>query len=128
MRVYYMTSAKWGEVILRERRLRLARFGELNDPFELNLIDNRPRETRRFAKLITDHFRENIGVVCFGASWASPVMWAHYTDKHFGVALGFDVQDALLTKMQYTDRGSAFRLDRISPCTVCPRSYSTRFA
>jgi hypothetical protein len=38
MRVYYMTSAKWGKVILKERRLNLARFGELNDPFELSLI------------------------------------------------------------------------------------------
>src|ERR1700734_1370486 len=98
MRVYYMTSAKWGEVILRGRRLKLARFGELNDPFELSLIDARVRETRKFAKLITDHFHETIGVICFGANWASPVMWAHYADKHAGVALGFDVPDALLTK------------------------------
>jgi hypothetical protein len=104
MRVYYMTSAKWGEVILREQRLKLARFGELNDPFELSLIDNRPRETRRVVKLITDHFHNTIGVICFGASWASPVMWAHYADKHFGVALGFDVPDELLTRIEYTDK------------------------
>lgn len=104
MRVYYMTSAKWGEVILKERRLKLARFGELNDPFELGLIDNRPRGTRDMVKLITDHFHKNIGVICFGASWSSPVMWAHYGGKHFGVALGFDVPDALLTEIQYTDK------------------------
>jgi Protein of unknown function (DUF2971) len=104
MRAYYMTSAKCGEVILRERRLKLARFGELNDPFELNLIDTRPRETRKVAKLISDHFNNTIGLICFGASWASPVMWAHYADKHFGVTLGFDVPDRLLTKIDYTDR------------------------
>jgi hypothetical protein len=104
MRVYYMTSAKWAEGILKERRLKLARFGELNDPFELSLIDNRPRETRRVVKLIRDHFLNTTGVLCFGASWASPVMWAHYADKHFGVALGFDVPDELLTKIEYTDR------------------------
>ena len=104
MRVYYMTSAKWGEVILRERRLKLARFGELNDPFELSLIDNRPRETRMVAKLIRDHFQSTIGVICFGVGWASPVMWAHYADKHFGVALGFDVADALLSKIEYADK------------------------
>jgi hypothetical protein len=104
MRVYYMTSVKWGEVILRERRLKLARFGELNDPFELSLIDNRTHETRGVVKLITDHFQKTIGVICFGATWASPVMWAHYADKHFGVALGFDVADALLSKIDYTDK------------------------
>ena len=104
MRVYYMTSAKWAEVILKERRLKLARFGELNDPFELSIIDARSRDTRRIAKLITDHFQNTIGVACFGAGWASPVMWAHYADKHFGVGLGFDVPDKLLTKIDYTDR------------------------
>jgi hypothetical protein len=104
MRVYYMTSAKWAEVILKERRLKLARFGELNDPFELSLIDNRQRDTRRVVQLMTDHFHKTIGVICFGANWASPVMWAHYGDKHFGVAFGFDVPDELLTKIQYTDK------------------------
>ncbi len=104
MRVYYMTSAKWGEVILRERRLKLARFGELNDPFEISLIDNRPRDTREIARLITEHFHKTVGVLCFGADWASPVMWAHYSDKHAGVALGFDVPDELLTEIKYTDR------------------------
>ena len=104
MRVYYMTFAKSAEVILKERRLKLARFGELNDPFELSLIDSRPRDTRRVGKLITDHFHKTIGVICFGANWASPVMWAHYAGKHVGVALGFDVSDGLLTKIDYTDR------------------------
>jgi hypothetical protein len=99
-----MTSVKWGEVILKERRLKLARFGELNDPFELSLIDSRPRETRGTVKLITDHFHRNIGVICFGACWSSPVMWAHYAEKHTGVALGFDVPDELLTRIQYTDK------------------------
>jgi hypothetical protein len=31
-------------------------------------------------------------------------MWAHYADKHAGVALGFDVPDKLLTKIEYTDK------------------------
>jgi Protein of unknown function (DUF2971) len=104
MRVYYMTSVKWAEVILREKRLKLARFGELNDPFELSLIDNRPEDACKMARLITEHFHRRIGVICFGASWVSPVMWAHYADKHFGVALGFEVPDELLTKIHYSDK------------------------
>jgi hypothetical protein len=104
MRVYYMTSAKWGEVILRERRLKLSRFFESNDPFELNLIDSRPQETRRYVRLISNYFNKNIGMICFGTSWSSPVMWAHYADKHYGVCLGFDVSDHLLTKVSYTDQ------------------------
>jgi hypothetical protein len=104
VRVYYMTSAKWGEVILRERRLKLSRFFESNDPFELNLIDGRPKETRRYARLISNYFNKNIGMICFGRSWSSPVMWAHYADKHRGVCLGFDVSDRLLTQVTYTNQ------------------------
>ena len=37
---HYMTTAKWAEVVLRERRLKLSRFYEANDPFELNLIES----------------------------------------------------------------------------------------
>lgn len=103
-RNFQRSSTKWGEVILKERRLKLARFGELNDPFELSLIDSRERDTRRVVKMMTDHFHETVGVLCFGANWASPVMWAHYAEKHAGVALGFDVPDKLLTKIEYTDK------------------------
>lgn len=83
---------------------KLARCGELNDPFELNVVDSRERDTRQVARMMTDHFHSTVGVLCFGTKWVSPVMWAHYADKHAGVALGFDVPDKLLTKIQYTDK------------------------
>jgi hypothetical protein len=35
MRLYYMTSADIGLIILRERRMKLSLYNELNDPFEL---------------------------------------------------------------------------------------------
>jgi hypothetical protein len=103
MRLYYMTAAKWAEVILNERRLKLSRFSEANDPFELNLIDSRDRDVRKYAQMIYKYFDKNVGFICFGADWKSPVMWAHYAEKHTGVALGFDIPDELATKIKYTD-------------------------
>jgi hypothetical protein len=103
MRLYYMTAEKWAEVILKERRLKLSRFSEANDPFELRLIDSRDREVRKYAQLIYDTFQNSVGFICFGANWKSPVMWAHYAEKHTGLALGFDVPDELATKIDYTD-------------------------
>jgi len=103
MRLYYMTSTRWADVILKERRLKLSRFYESNDPFELMLIDSRPQDTRKIATKIADYYNKNIGMICFSASWISPVMWAHYADKHAGVCFGFDVDDKLLTKVEYTD-------------------------
>ena len=103
MRLYYMTASKWAELVLTERRLKLSRFGESNDPFELRLIDSRPQDTRRITAMIADYYCKNVGMICLGPSWESPVMWAHYADKHSGVCIGVDVDERLLTKIEYTD-------------------------
>jgi len=98
-----MTSSRWEEEILREKRIKLSRFKELNDPFELMLIDVRSQDTRDVVKQIYRYFNDTTGISCFGAGWSSPVMWAHYADKHAGVCLGFDIPDDLLVKVSYTD-------------------------
>ena len=103
MRLYYMTDARWGQVILKERRLKLSRFGEANDPFELNLVDSRDPERRKIVKLIEEYHNLNTGMICFGATWDNPMMWAHYADKHRGVCLGFEVEDKLVSMVDYTD-------------------------
>jgi hypothetical protein len=103
MRLYYMTAMKWAEVILRERRLKLSRFYEANDPFELNLIDSRDASRRKIVKMIERYHNERTGMICFGATWDNPMMWAHYADKHGGVCLGFEVEDELVSVVDYTE-------------------------
>jgi hypothetical protein len=103
MRLYYMTDAKWGEVILKERRLKLSRFYEANDPFELNLIDSRDPKRREIIKMIEDYHNKRTGMICFGAVWDNPMMWAHYADKHKGICLGFEIEDKLVSTVDYTD-------------------------
>lgn len=103
MRLYYMTAARWAEVILKERRLKLSRFYEANDPFELNLIDSRDPGRRAIVKMIEKYHNERTGMICFGATWDNPMMWAHYADKHSGVCLGFEVEDKLVSVVDYTD-------------------------
>lgn len=100
---YYMTTAKWAEVILKERRLKLSRFYEANDPFELNLIDCRDPSRRKIVKMIEKYHNERTGMICFGADWDNPMMWAHYADKHAGICLGFEIEDVLLSTVDYTD-------------------------
>lgn len=104
MRLYYMTDAKWAEVILKERRLKLSRFNETNDPFELNLIDSRDPARRKIVKMIEAHHNAHTGMICLGALWDNPMMWAHYGDKHKGVCLGFEVEDNLVSVVNYTDK------------------------
>ena len=104
MRLYYMTRANWAEVILRERRLKLSRFYEANDPFELNVIDSRDRKIRTIVQLIERHHNKNTGMICCSLDWKSPMMWAHYGDKHRGVCVGLEVEDSLVSTVDYTDK------------------------
>ena len=48
MMVYKFTSAKWAKVAVRDMRLKLSIFTELNDPFELSGFNLRDPVMRAF--------------------------------------------------------------------------------
>src|SRR5215216_5139997 len=48
------------------------------------------------------------GVVCFSRNWNNPLLWAHYSDKHKGICLGFDLPDDFL-------KGVTYLRDRVPP-------------
>ena len=94
MRLYHFTNKKFGLEALEKKRLKIARISELNDPFELlawKFSDAAQRQRQMEWKLEADR---KIGIVCFSSKWSNPLLWAHYADKHKGMALGFDVADA----------------------------------
>lgn len=94
MRVYYMTShAVAAEHILPERRMKLSLFDDLNDPFELLPYALSLGEARTVSRVLQSSIAKKMGLICFSDNWRSPVMWAHYADKHRGICLGFDVPD-----------------------------------
>lgn len=91
MRVYKFLNQQFALKSLHERRLRRTRISELNDPFELRPYDlTNPSE--RCAFLITrNELARHFGLLCFSADWNDPVIWAHYSDKHRGLCLGFEI-------------------------------------
>jgi hypothetical protein len=48
MRLYYMTSERWGSCDLARKYLKFSRFDELNNPFELLSAHLRERSARLF--------------------------------------------------------------------------------
>ena len=46
---------------------------------------------------------EDKGLICFSANWRSPVQWAHYTNNHKGICMGFEVPDEFLMKVNYVN-------------------------
>ncbi len=100
MRLYYMTSEQWGSSDLIRKHLKFSRFTDLNDPFELLSAHLGERSARRFYNSLRHTVAERFGVICFSDNWSSPVMWAHYADKHKGLCLGFDVKEAAQVKYE----------------------------
>ena len=101
MRVYHFLNKKYGLESLKKRRLKIAEIMSLNDPFELlsiNLSDPLLRRTFNETKVALSNKR---GILCFSKDWRNPVQWAHYSDKHKGICIGFDVPDDHLAKVNY---------------------------
>jgi len=102
MKLFYLTSAKYGLLAMRNQRIKLSRFQDLNDPFELYaaaLTDPRHRTKFRDFK---DWVDRRFGLVCFSTNWSNPVLWSHYGDKHRGVALELEVEKSDVCKVTYT--------------------------
>jgi hypothetical protein len=116
MRLYYYTAKQWGMKSLWEKRLKIAQYAVLNDPFELLPFKQTDKEAREHTKMIVEVLSQNHGVLCFSESWKSTLMWAHYGDKHTGMCLGFDIEDnANLTKIEYVPRRLASCFDFSQP-------------
>lgn len=101
-RLYYLTGPEHAVSNIVFGRLKISRFSELNDPFELlgqNFADRAVREIVREHK---HEFNEQKGVICFSEDWVDPVLWSHYAARHRGVALGFDVDRDWAKEVQYS--------------------------
>jgi hypothetical protein len=104
IRVDHLTSAEYAISNIGLGRLKVARFSDLNDPFELLALSFKDRDIR---KIVTDFKNENdgkTGLLCFSANWTNPVLWSHYGAKHRGICLGFNLRKTLVEKIQYEQK------------------------
>jgi hypothetical protein len=93
------------------KRLKVSRFDELNDPFELLAADLRDHRHRAALNATKKDLNTTKGMICFSSAWSNPLLWGHYADKHYGMALGFDVSDNHLLKVQYTKERFKVKFD-----------------
>lgn len=116
MRLYYYTAKQWGMKSLWEKRLKIAEYADLNDPFELLPFELIDKDARKHIKNVVSVLSKEHGVLCFSESWQSTLMWAHYADKHKGVCLGFEIEDGPhLTKIEYVQKRMASPIDFNKP-------------
>lgn len=101
MLVYKFLPTEFALKTIRERRLKISRLDELNDPFDLLPFDLRDKNVREEMYKLRDEFIETFGVMCFSKAWHDPVIWAHYADKHKGMCLRFEVPDSEVMEVEY---------------------------
>jgi hypothetical protein len=100
-RLYYLTGPEHALSNIVFGRVKVSRFSELNDPFELFGQNFGIPAIRKLIRAHKNEFNELKGIVCFSEDWTDPVLWSHYANKHKGVALGFDVDASLIKKVEY---------------------------
>ncbi len=102
MRIYHFLTAENGLSDITLRRIRISRFRDLNDPFELLAVRADDKLFRKEMRSWAEQFNRSNGLLCFSKKWESPVLWSHYASKHRGMCLGFDIADPLLENIRYT--------------------------
>jgi hypothetical protein len=102
VRAYHLISATHALSNLRHRRLKIATFDDLNDPFELWAVAQPNPTLRRGLRRWKEQIARTYGVLCFSKTWDNPVLWSHYADRHRGIALGFDINSDIVKEVTCT--------------------------
>ena len=76
MKLYYLIGTQFALSNLALRRIKISRFFDLNDPFELMAVNLSDDEERRAVEGFHDQINASKGVICFSATWENPVLWA----------------------------------------------------
>jgi Protein of unknown function (DUF2971) len=108
-RAYHLTSVTHALSNLQHRRLKIATFDDLNDPFELWAIAQPNPTLRHGLRRWKEQISRAYSVLCFSKTWDNPVLWSHYADRHRGIALGFDINSDIVKEVTYTERRPPFR-------------------
>lgn len=102
VRAFRFLPARYALLALETQEIKVSRFDELNDPFELygvNLASPEHRvKFREFKRWVSDRY----GLLCFSRRWRNPLLWSHYGDRHKGVALEFELDDDIVLDVKYS--------------------------
>ena len=91
--VYYFTGSQHAISNLVFERLKISRFSELNDPFELLTLNRETELQRKWLDEIRTEVDKRSGLICFSRSFKNPLLWGHYAERLTGIALAFEIPD-----------------------------------
>lgn len=119
VKIYRFLSAHWALKALQEKRLKISRMTELNDPFEWHIgVTSKDKNHHSIGRNAIDDFLDRLndkfGIICFSNRVTDPVIWSHYSEGHKGIALEFEHVDIdSLVKVKYLEDLPIFDVDEL---------------
>ena len=104
IKLYKFVNSSYGLSNLRERKIKISRLEDLNDPFELRAIRSLSCEIKQLLENERKEFSEKYGLLCFCKDWRSPVLWAHYAENHQGLCFGFEICKEFVGNVGYVEQ------------------------
>lgn len=101
MKLYHFINAKYGLDSIRDQRFKLSTYDDLNDPFELFATTLTDEKIRRTFQGFKNQMAQTMALLCCSKDWRSSLLWSHYADRHRGLALELDVEDKIITHVEY---------------------------
>jgi len=108
MRAYHYLKEKFALQAICNRKVKIARIAELNDPFELLCFDMFDPNLRKQFEDSKNAINPVLGLLCCSKSRHEPLLWSHYADKHRGICLGFDLDEATCFPVTYLPRRQVY--------------------
>jgi hypothetical protein len=98
---YHFLSSENAIADLKRKRIKVSTLRTLNDPFEFMPYRRYGLEERQPYNKVFGAVSKKWGILCFSQAWEEQLLWAHYGEKHQGVALGFEISEGKLVKVLY---------------------------
>ncbi len=129
MLLYYFTSLRHGLSAIRERRIKISRFNQLNDIYDhIGIFVTSPEDMEARDNLRSEVLRYE-GLICMSKTYDEPLLWGHYGGNHSGMCLIFEVPHRKPWKdVEYVDRIPRLEETGFSRFNQLPHSEIVRLA
>jgi hypothetical protein len=130
MRLYHYLESKWALDDIRRHRLKLSKIDDMNDPYEWKCVRSDHRPSQEALEKTEKEIVEIYSVLCFSLSWNNILMWSHYSERHKGICLGFDVPKKMTREVKYVptilEVGDLTKFSRREKKAALDRLYYTK--
>jgi hypothetical protein len=101
VKIFHFLPEEWALKAIKDKRLKVSKYSDFNDPFELAAMSLENKFERTVILENKRKINKVLRVLCCSGNWKSPLLWAHYGDKHKGIAVELEVPEGAAEAISY---------------------------